>query len=253
MSVDPEEKLKNLKENLQTKETEYNILTKKKDTLKSDIVVLEKIVSDINQVVKSYNQALQNFEIEIKNIEDYSQIKQPMIDAAIKEKKDMIDSKIKVIDDNIEAIENEVTVLKDKLKNAEIDYKAAKELRNNKQNTFDSLKTLQKKIDGYLKALKNFKDSIEKEEDKNKTANMYFLFSELQVLLSETNSSIITQDTFKSDLYEAWNALDSAEIALRGKDEMFKTSQEEFENKQKELSLLKTNRNQHILSSISNI
>lgn len=253
MVENPEEKLKALKDDLQSTETELGQLTKEKDTLKADIATLERIVSDVNQVVTAYGQALQNIEKDKKYIEDYSQIKVPMIEAAIQNKKDAINEKIKEVNDQIKTTESKVKELKGKSETANAEYKTAKENRDKNQNGFDSLKTLQKTIDGNLKELKNLKESIEKDEEKNKTANMYFLISELNSLLYETKSSIKTQEEFKSALFQAWQDLDLAETALREKDESMKTAKKEFEDKQNELQSLMKNRRAKILEVISNI
>ncbi len=253
MPYNPESKLNDLKTKLQGSETELREMTKERDTLKSDIAALEKIVNEVNQAVSAYGQALQNTEKDRKAIQDYSDIKTPMIEAAVKDKKDAIDAKIKEADDQIKAMEKEVIQLEGKSVNADTAYENTKRDRDKKQDAYNALKALQKTIGDNLKEHNNLKQLIDKAESDNKPASMYFLDVELNKLLSETKSSIKTQEDFKSALNDAWTALDSAETALRDRKEKMTTAQTDLDNKEKELDFANKNRRTKVLEAISNI
>lgn len=253
MPEKPGDKLKKLKEELQGKEKELGNITKERDTLKGDIASLEKIVAEVKQILDAYKQALQGIKKDKEDLDNYSKIKEPMIEAAIKDKKKDVEDAIKQVDDEIKKIEEEVKDLKKNLDNAKNDYETAKKSLDETQHTYDSLKVLQKKIGDNLKELKSLKDLIEKEEDKNKTANMYFLFLEFENLLKETEGGIKKEDDLESALYEAWTELDEAKAAFRKNEEQLKTSKVELEAKEKDLESAKNNRKQNILKKTDNL
>lgn len=249
MSEKPEEKLKDLKNNLEKTDTEIGELAKQKDTLKTDITALEKIVSEVKQVLSAYGQELPNIEIQKKAIENYSKTKTPMIEVAIKDKKEAIDKKVEEFDGRTKNMEEQVKRLKIKFEDADTQYEDAQKNLKDKQYTYDSLKAFQKEIGGKLKELKNLRESIEKYEEKNETAKMYFLMSELNSLLG--NTVIKTSEGLESELYKKWKELDSAKTALRDREEQLKDARNNFENKQKELESRKKNRRDEILKIIS--
>ena len=253
MPEDPGVKLEELKEDLKSKETELTKTTKERDTLKGDIAVLGKIVDEIKQVLNAYKQALQNIQKEKDDIEAYSKTKKSMIEAALKGRKDAVEDEINKIDEGIKEIENEVDKLKKDVENSKSNFSKTKQDLEDHVRAYDSLKNLQKTLSDNVKELKSLKDLIEKEEDKNKTANMYVLFIELERLLEQTNTSMKTDDELKSDLYETWTQLDAAKNAIREKEEKLKMAQAQLENKTKELELAIKNRRQNILTKTAEL
>lgn len=249
----PGDKLKQLKNELQNKENELGNVTKERDTIKSDIVALEKIVAEVQQILVAYKQALQGIKKDKTDIDNYLKIKEPMIEAAIKEKKEAVEAKIKEVDDEIKKMEQDAKEHTIKRDTAYADRESAKESVDEKQHTYDSLKALQKNVDDSLKELKNLKDAIEKEEDNRNTANMYFLFLEFNKLLEKSEGEIKTEVELESALYEAWTELDEAKITLRDKEEQLKTSEALLGAKEKDLESAKKNRRQIVLKKTDDL
>ncbi len=250
MPGNPENELNDLRYELQTSEAKLSEETKKRDELKSEITVLEKLVNEAKQVSNAYGQTLQNIKTEKEAIESYSQTMTPIIEAAIGDKKKAVDDTVAKFNDDLNKMGKEIEDLRKKVEGVNTQLEDVKKNHEQKQNDYNSLKTSQVAIQERMKELKSLKNSIEKEEGK-KIGNKYFLISELNNLLK--NTEIKSQEELKSKLYEASNDLDSAKAALKEKEDQVKTTKNEFEGKQNELESLKKNRRAKILEGISNI
>src|SRR5262245_41767979 len=104
---DPEETLKQLKNDLQNTENDITQKTGERETLKGKIASLERVVNELKPVRNTYGQVLETLKKDKSDIEKYLETKVPMIHAAVQETKDKIDEKINEFDEEIsENIEN---------------------------------------------------------------------------------------------------------------------------------------------------
>ncbi len=253
MAENVEDKLKTLKNTLQTTEGIIESKTKEKNTLKGDITNLEKIVKEINQLSDAYKQGLAVIQKDEAEIESYISLKEPMIETAIKDKKDDFDFTIKEIDDSIDNIQKEVNTRREAVENAQNEYEGAKEKRDLSQNEYNSFKAKQKVIENNLKTLKDLKKQIEQEEDNKNTANMYFFLQEIKKLLDETKTDILSEEDFKDKLLEGWAKLDTDEMNARTKEMAVEAAKNKLNEKQKALETAKKDRTQHILEKLKTI
>jgi len=256
MAVNPEIKLDDLKAKLKERETEVGMLVKAKESLRTEVAALEKVVREINQLSTSYSNVLQNFAKSIEDIENYSQTRMPEIEAAVGDKKDAANTRIEEVDSRLKKMKKELQTLEEKVQKSNSDYEAAKQDYLTRQMHFDSLKALNKSIQGKLDDIKTLRASLEKEEQQGeeaRTANMYFLMKELDRLLTAVKSEIKPTEEFKALLVKAWQDMDSAETVVKKKEEQMKNAKEKYEMKKKELESMMQDRRKAILTGLTNI
>ncbi|MFX0201755.1 MAG: coiled-coil domain-containing protein, partial [Candidatus Hodarchaeota archaeon] len=184
--VNPGQKLAELKKDLKVIQGEINESRVRQDTLRNDIADLEKLLSEIKQILKSYDEAVEDLSGKKKDIEDYYGNKRPMIEAAIKEKKGGVgdvDGIVGEYEQKKSKVEEELVEQESKCKDAETKYEEAKAAVEEKHKTIDSLKGAKKFIGDQLKELSSLRGMIEQEEEKQtmlNMLNMYFLITELK-------------------------------------------------------------------------
>ena len=246
---DPEETLKQLKDDLQNKETEITQKTGEREVLKGKIASLDKVVNELKPIMNTYGQVLPNLHKDRDDIEKYLDTKIPMIYAAIKDKKEDIDNKISEFDKNLNENSEKLKVIKDKYDRYNETYEYAQEKALDKQKDYDEKKNFQKSITGKIDDLKNLRKEIGQEGEKSNTASMYFLSEEMKSVLKETE--IISHDNLRDALFNAWDALYMANEDLRLKKDDLERTKKEFEIAQNDLKSLESNRRKEILKRVS--
>ena len=245
----PAETLDQLKKKQQDSQTKIAQLTKDSEILKEKIASSEKAVTEIGQILSAYVQALKNLDKERKDIEGYFETKTRMIEAAIQNKEQVIDTTIGEFDKEVSAKTDDQRELEKKHNEAKEGYEGAKKAADEKQKAFDFLKRYQKDAEDRLKELKNLRQEIEKEEEKNNIGAMYFLIQELRSTLDR--AQIKSRADLEAELYEAWSAVYSAAEDLRVKKEEWEKAKQDLEQLNKELEALKKNRREEILKRIT--
>jgi chromosome segregation ATPase len=256
MAVNPETKLNELKGKLKDRETEVGKLVKAKESLRTEVAALEKVVREINQFSTSYNNALESFEKNIAGIEEYSQTRLAVVEKAAGDKKETADKKIDEKDADIKKMKKEQQILEEKVCKAEDDCEKAKQDFLTKKADYDSLKTLRKSIEDKLRDINELRAAVDREEkagEETGTGAAYFLMKELDRLLAEVKSGIKPVEEFKAQLIKAWQDTDAAEAALKKKEEQLKNAQEKYETRKKELQAMLQNRRKTILTELTNI
>jgi chromosome segregation ATPase len=246
---DPEETLKQLKDDLQNKESEITQKTGEREILKSKIASLEKVVNELKPVMNTYGQVLENFRKEKDDIEKYLETKIPMIHAAVQENKDEIDNEINKFNEEISEKEKKLDQIKERYDISNEGYQSAQGEVIEKQRNYDDQKNYQKNISGKIDDLKNLKKEIGQEGEKRNTANMYFLSEEMTDVIGKTD--IISQEDLRKKLFDTWNALYMANEDLRLKKDEWEKTKKEFETAQSDLKALESNRRKEILQRIS--
>jgi chromosome segregation ATPase len=246
---DPEETLKQLKNDLQSKENEVTQKTSEREVLKGKIASLDKVVNELKPIMSTYGQALPNLQKDRDDIEKYLDAKIPMIYAAVKDKKEDIDDKINEYDKNLREKNEKLKEIKDKHDRYNEAYQYAQGRSQDKQEEYDEKKSYQKNISGKIEDLKNLRKEIGQEGEKSNAASMYFLSEEMKSILEETE--IISQDNLRNTLFNASNELYIANEDLRVKKDDLERTKKELETTQNELKSLESNRRKEILERIS--
>jgi chromosome segregation ATPase len=256
MAVNPEAKLSDLKAKLQEREAEMGRLVKSKESLRTEVAALEKVVREIDQFSNSYNHALPNVEKSIQDMGDYIQTRLPEIEAAAGDKKGAVNGKIEELDSRIKKVQKEQRTLEEKVEKSKNEYEAAKQDYLTRQTEFESVKAVRKTIEDKLNDIRALKASIEKEEKgegETNTANMYFLIKELDRQLSAVKPEIKSADEYKALLLNAWQELASAQAAVKKKEEQMNEAKEKYDVKKREWESLQQSRRKTILAELTNI
>jgi chromosome segregation ATPase len=247
----PEDGLNVLKDQLQQRQSELEVQTKKRDALKEDIGALESAVNKVKQVLDQYTQALATFTQDYNAIQEYLNNKQRMIDAALdnKKKKD-IDTKITNYDSDITKKQDDYTKKESAKADALTLFDSAKKELEKQQANFDLFMQSKTDLEKRFQEMKQLKGLIEQEEDKNQLANMYFLAKELKDILDKT--SVPSKEAMQGNLYQAWNQLHNAKKEASEKKVNWELKKSEFEIVEKALGELKQKRREEILKKIVN-
>lgn len=245
-----DKELEDLRNEYNENQTKLGKLTKDKEILKTDITSLEKIISDIEQIVSAYSQPYSNIIKEMKDTETYSQEMKLKNENTIKNKKVAIEKKITGFDEQIKKKEEEVNKYRKEFEDANVQFEDTQKNLVEKQIIYDSLKHFQIETENKLKELKNLKELIDNYDKRKETAKMWFLLLELDNLLGEINN-IKTPEDLRSELNKKWKEWKSAKITLREKEDERNFSKNEFEAKLNDLDSLRKNRRNEILKVVS--
>jgi len=247
-----------LESELKEKKAKVEITKKKIEKLKEesgtytpDITLLEKIVSEVDQASKAYNQFLDNVKKDREDIKAFLKKKMPEIEASVKDKKGVIQKKINVVEDKIAKLKKQEDKLKKEFENAESEYSKAKSNLLAQQTAYDSAKALRSEIERGFKELKDLRESIEREDAKNK-GRRYFLMRELKTCHERTVSNIKTEKEFKDLLERAGQDLKSAKETLLQTETEMKRVKDDLDKRQKELEALQATRKSEILKKLTN-
>lgn len=245
----PADELAGLKTKLEERQTEISTLSKQRDTLKQDIEGLEAAVTELTQIVAAHEQASKTLEKDKRDLDLYVATKTPMLEVAVKDKKEAIERIIEDANYEIEMARDRLDQLERDAADADQALDAAKQYADQEKAAYDALKDSYKQIEAKLKALKALRDSIEKDyDDKNKTASMYFLVQELKAELATIQ--ILSKEELEQELYAAWNRLKKAKNALRDATAAQDAAKEAVAREKKNLETLVANRRKTILERI---
>ncbi len=244
----PEDRLKELKDQLQQKDSQIGQATKERDALKTDVDALTKNVDEIKSTTNTFVQAATGLDADVKTLNAYYHTKEQMVEAALGDKKKDADAAIKKVDDDIKTKSDEVAALDGKAAAAKSDYDAAKQDRDAKQQAYDSQKNRQKELGDNIKTLKDDRAKIEQYDDKNKTASMYVVLRELKGVLD--GAAVPSPADFEKDLDKAWQELDKAKENVRQKTLAWESARDALAKAQAELKALEAGRVEAILKEV---
>lgn len=268
--------LQDLQAGIQQDQTAVDNQKKLEEKLASDVKDLGQALSEIETVVKAYEAAYDNIKTEVETLEDFRKYD---FDDIV----DQIDSVQSAIDDFVEQVDGEISAMEDSIagltqveelqlkkpsatsvQSAEIDYGNAQSGPNGlekAQQRFDAWKGIQKRIEDNLKALKDLKKSIEKEEGQKNLKLAYFLFKDFNVLLDHTTSlevdgsapvglEDLTPAVLEDKLGVAWTDLAAKKETLRTAENVLHTRQASLGTTTKGLEEAKKNRKDRIVEAI---
>jgi hypothetical protein len=215
----PSDQLDKLKTALAQKNAELARMTTHRDSLKTDVEGLDKTVAELNGVTGEYKdkETYKALEDRKRPLEVYVMKHAPMFDAAVKDKRRQIEQCIGSVDAWIEAWRSYGQQLKWAERQAAAQAQDWAEKAKQKQADYDTLKNSPKDLAAKLTDLENLMKQIGQEDDKSKTANMYFLLKELRASLDKVR--IPTTEELQHALSHALTELNEANSAHRRADE----------------------------------
>jgi chromosome segregation ATPase len=249
--ANPEEGLKALKALLECRQNEVDTQTKKRDALKEDIGALESAVTSLKQILSDYSQALPALQADVQALRDYLANKQRMIEAALGDQKAVIDKTIQDVDSGLAAKQDDLNKKSAAKVEAANQQQAAQDALDQKQATFDAYKQFKSNLQKQDQEMQQLRGTIEKEDEKNNTANMYFWALELKTILDKVNP--VSADELKNTLYQAWKQLHDAKKDLSDKKLAWQAKKADFEAASKALGTpeeQKQNRRDEVLNKI---
>jgi hypothetical protein len=209
----PEDQLKELQRTLESQNKQIQALEKKRNSLKDDLTGLQQTVSDLAAIIAAYKEACKALNQQRSELDLYVQSKTPMLDAAVGDKKDAIEECIRSVDEWIDQWTCYADQLEPKAKAAAEAASRSAEAADNAQKTYDELKNSAKSLGEQLKALKELRDQIEQEDDKNNICRMYFLLKEFKSGLAAIQ--LHTPEELERQLCLVWTELSRAKEAAR--------------------------------------
>ncbi|MBV9960426.1 MAG: hypothetical protein JO360_18510 [Acidobacteria bacterium] len=247
----PDQKLEELKKQLEQSSTELNQLTRKRDTLKADVDALSKTVEEIKKTSTDYGQGEAGLKTAQQEYEHYFQTKKHMLEAELGEKTEKIVALIATVDDKIKQKRAEVAALRETATKAESNKEAAKKTLEQKQQDYNNLKNKRANLAANLQKLKDLKVRIEQFDDETKPASMYVLLLELKKVLDDTK--IPSPEEYKKALDEATKALENATAQVESTKTAARTSQEALAKAENELKESEQKRLDNILGAAEKV
>jgi chromosome segregation ATPase len=238
------DELEQIKENIDEK-------TEEKNNLEGQIKDLDQKVSEVSQIVTAYRKEFNNINKDLQDLKDYYNNKMPLIEEAVKDKKEDIKNARKDFDNATLGITGIIKQLKIEYKNSSEKFKDSQVNFNNVKSEYEDLKNLQKEIEDDIKDISNLQNQIDKYDEVLDAEKRYFLILEINTVLNELEKKIIEPVILKSGLYTKLKNLDSERQDLDGKEKETKKAKNNYEQKQKSLELRTKNRRELIIQKIS--
>ena len=229
--------LDDLQNQLDETERELASQTRQRDSLKEDIVSVQKTNTELDQSGDAYGKALDALKNSKKELNEYYLLKWRMVECAVDKNKDEIEAAIKKYDDDTELKRYRVEELVDQHQEATIAYDEATSALNDRKQQFDEYKDYKAKVEKKLKEIQTLKGKIEREDDASHPASMYFLLSEMKKSLEDVKLPSAEELQKKArdrwcDLYEANKDARDKKAALDEKKTALQKEQAALEERQ---------------------
>jgi chromosome segregation ATPase len=248
----PEERLEELKRQLQQHDDRLGSLTKERDALKTDVEALSKSVDEIGKASAAYGKGVAALGEEWKGASAYHKTKAQMVEAALGEEKK------KTADERIAAFAKKLADKRTRVGEAEAaaaaaagEYEKARKAFEEKQRAYDETKDRLKSLGNNLQAIKGYRAQIEKYDDQGKPAHMYVIVLELKKTLDRTQ--VKSREDFEKELKQAWQELEAAREEARQKRQKAEASKATLAREQAELKWLEENRVGELLKEVGGL
>ena len=245
----PAQKLKDAKDKLTKNESDLKDLTKTRDTNKTDVDSLTKIVAEIDGTSESFKKAKPGIDDDLKNLNAYNDAKLKMVGEVLGDQKKVVDDKIKEVDDAIAKAKTDLGMAEKALPGLEDAANKAQKAVDDAQQAYNSYKNLPADAGDAIGKVKDLKTKIEKAEDDSKPAVMYVYLQEQDALL-KTIDKVPSQEEFEKNLNDLRNKLDAAQADAQAKKQAADAAKEDVTRKQKALADLNKSRLGDILKKV---
>jgi len=245
---DPNERLTQLKIELQQHQDRLDDLGKQKDELQADVNDLEKTVAEVKSTLTDYGGQVKGLETNLHSLQYFYDQKHKMIIAAIGDKKGPIDELIREFDYETSRMQDRLAELDDKLSMAQQESQRAATAQNAKQADYDAVKAYTQNTQAKLSDLDTLRTAITQDDTATDIASMYFHVLEFQDVLSRTN--ILSQHQLALELRQTLGELEQAKEHARVKSAEANRLQTEYNAQQATLSARVAGRRQTLLGLI---
>jgi hypothetical protein len=242
------DQLRDLKLNLENRESIINNEVKKKKELKSTIDELEKIFLEIKSLVKSLSDSYKNFEKEKKFLNEFLKKKLPLLDEEAKKINQLLNGKVKKIDSKLNNQKLEIEKLSNAYADANAKYETTKLTYEKKILTYKKLKNYPEKVKKEIDGLIELKKKINLLNDKMNKVETYFLLKELEAGLKNLN--YISEDEYEKSLYEAWQEIKVAKGQMETIKIKWEDQKARYDNKEQKYLSNKKNRRELIIKEL---
>jgi DNA repair exonuclease SbcCD ATPase subunit len=245
---DPNERLNQLKIELDQQKARLEHLGKEKDDLQSDIDELEKTVADVKTTLTDYAAKFKDLETRLHSLQYFYEQKHKMIMAAIGEKKGPIDELIREFDYELERMQERLAELGENLAEATEESHKADGVQAAKQAEYDIVKGYTQDTLNKLNDMDSLRTAITQADDATDVASMYFEVLEFHSVLSGTN--IISQHQLALELKQRLGELEAAKEHARAKSAAMNNLQTEYKAHQATLKAKRDGRRQALLAAV---
>lgn len=246
--IDPAERLKQLQIELAQQEAKLGHIGKQRDELKADIDDLAKTVDEVKTTLSDYGGEVKDLETRLHGLQYFYDQKHKMVMAAIGEKRDLIDDRIRQFDHETDRIGERLEQLRDMRDTAQQDSERADAFQQEKQADYDAVKEYKTATENRLAEMETLKASITQADEKNDIGSMYFLILEFRWVLEHTR--ILSQNHLAHDLKEELSELEAAKEDARTKKAAWDNLKAEYDAHKATLDARVAARRQHLLDLI---
>ncbi len=223
--------------------------SKLRDAMKGKVALLQKAVTEIQQVVDAYGQVQSTLQKDKSDLASFSEIKSRMVACALDEdQKAKIDAKIADFDKKIEAQKTLLNELRTKAGLANQDHIAAQGDVEKAGSHYDETKAYPITLQESLQKLKAQRKAVDEQAAQGRTDKMYVLLGLMQQLLATV--VIKSKVDYEADLNHAWNVLHAAKRSEKEKKKAWEDALAAMEKAQSDLKSLEGQRIPSLFKSL---
>jgi chaperonin cofactor prefoldin len=246
--IDPSERLKQLQIELAQQEAKLGHIGKQRDELKADIDDLAKTVDEVKTTLSEYGSEVKDLETKLHGLQYFYDQKHKMVMAAIGDKKDPIDDRIREFDHETERMGERLEELQEMRDAARDESERADTFQREKQADYDAVKEYKTGTENRLTEMDALRTAITQADEKNDVASMYFLVLEFSWVLEHTR--ILSQHHLAHDLKEELGELEAAKEDARSKKAAWDNLKTEYDAHKATLDARVASRRQHLLDAV---
>jgi peptidoglycan hydrolase CwlO-like protein len=245
---DPNERLKQLQNELTEQNNRIAHLSKQAGALQTDIADLTATVQQVDTAVTTYGAGLADLHHRLHALHYFSDQKSKMIHAAIGDRKGPIDELIRDFDLEIARMKERLAELLESKNTAQRESDKAAELQKSREAEYEFVIGTQKRLTKHLAAMESLRADITKADDQTDVATMYFLMLEFHHTLAETK--VISQHELYLELRQRLGELESAKEHARAKGAALSSAQAEYTNHHTALEAKQQGRRDKLLAHV---
>jgi chromosome segregation ATPase len=245
---DPNERLKQLKSELEEHTDRIDRLTKQRDALNDDVKDLSASVAAVKTAVTNYGTALPDLEARLHALQYFYEQKSKMVLAAIGDKKGPIDDLVRDFDHELDRMQDRLRELGEKQEEAQEESDEAARAQKERQDAYDKVNSYQTSVSANLTDLETLRGQVTKADDNSDVASMYYLVLEFHAELRETH--VISQHQLSLELRQKLAELEAAKEHARSKSAALSTLQGEYTAHKKALDDKRDGRRAALLAAV---
>jgi len=252
VSPDPEKQLEILKLKLQEKEAALASGTEEVKSLREDLKARQAKIAEVRQLLTGYD--AQKLQRQLNDDNKVITTKSGIADAALKDKKTVIDTAIKMFDEKLYAQGRDVDTARTNCMKADEETKAAVDAAETARRTFEESKNIPIKFDAWLKDTKAALDQAIKAETQGDYVALYFLTGEAQQIVDKFKADpILSDDEYKNSLDAKLSDSDTTRENVNAKKAIADQALKDLNEKAKNYDAAKASRRTELLSILKKL